>query len=122
MGVNRCMFEGRFTQDPQIQRSANGFTYVRFFLAVNTSVYSKQEQRWVDKVDFLPFIAYDDIARTIAEKACKGMKACVEAQAEQSMYRAPGRKDTKKDIIFRVRDIDLDETYQKKWVSKHWQG
>lgn len=120
MGVNKCVFHGRFTADPEIQRSASGFTYIRFSLAVNTDRFDKATQQWVGKVDFLPFIAYDEVARQIAVIACKGMPATIEASAEQTMYRAPGKKDTRKDIIFRVQDIDLDEGYKKKWSSKHW--
>lgn len=120
MGMNSCIFAGRFTRDPQIQRSKNGSTYVRFFLAINSRVYDKQQDAFVDKVDYLPFIAYEDIARHIAEKGCQGMKAVVEASAEQTMYRPSGSTETRKELIFRVKSVELDEGYRKKWSSPQW--
>lgn len=117
--INSCHFTGRFTSDPEILRSKSGSTYVKFSLAVNDRAYSKQEGQYVDQVAFIPCIAFEDIARYIADKACKGMKAMVTCAVEQTLYRPPNGKDTRKEIVFRVKEIDLDEGYRR-WSSKKW--
>lgn len=119
--INSCNFMGRFTSDPEIQRSKSGSTYVRFTLAINDRVYDNASGEYVDKALFLPFVAFNDVARKIADKGIKGMKATVSCVADQTMFRSAGQTNPKKEIVFRVIEVDLDESYaERKWHSNKW--
>lgn len=117
--MNKCLLSGRFVEDPKILRSKNGYTYTRFTLVINDRVYSKQEQKWMDKASFLSCMAYGEIAKEIVDKGSKGARISVIARADQKTYRKDAKSPVKREVVFTVSEAEIEEK-QGKWRSKRW--
>lgn len=120
--MNKSLFVGRVVDKPPVLRSKSGVTYTRFVLAVNDR-FPDKNGKWVEKSFYFPMIAYGDIATEITEKCCRGTKISVVARAEQTLYRKNRKSPTKKEIIFTITEVSIDEASsasEEKWTSKHW--
>lgn len=117
--MNKCLFSGRFVEDPKILVSKSGTTYTRFILAVNDRMFDVVSDRWVDKATFLPCIAYGEIAKQITSQGKKGLKVSLVAHVAQTTYRKNPASPTKKETIFTVESAEIDAP-EEKWHSKQW--
>lgn len=117
--VNHCLFGGRFVDDPQILVSKSGITYTRFTMAVNDRVFDKTENKWVDKANFIPCMAYGDVAKYIVDKGRKGYKVNIVARADQTTYKKDRNSPMKKELVFTAIEAEV-ESREEKWHSKQW--
>lgn len=77
--VNSAILVGRLTRDPELQKSANGTSYVRFTVAVN-----RQFNR--DETDFIGCVAFGNTADFIGNYLNKGSLVSVEGRIETGRY------------------------------------
>jgi len=71
--VNKFIFSGNFTRDPEMKYSAAGKAYTKFTVAV-------QRPFDRDKTDFFNCTAFGKQAENIAQYCAKGSKVLVEGQ------------------------------------------
>lgn len=91
-GINSCVLVGRLTKDPQVRRTQNGTAVVSFTLAVDRR---KKE----DGADFIPCIAWDKSAETIAEYVHKGDLFGVTGYIRTRSYDKDGRRNYVTEVV-----------------------
>lgn len=117
--MNKCLLGGRFVDDPKILVSKSGISYTRFVIAVNDRVYDKNEDAWISKANFLPCMAYGDIAKEIVSKGKKGYKVNLVARVDQTTYKKNSTSPMKKEMVFTVIEADIEDR-KEKWHSRQW--
>ena len=85
-GINSCVLVGRVTKDVQERRTQNGTPVVSFTLAVDRR---KKE----DGADFIPCIAWDKAAETIARYVHKGDLFGLTGYIQTRSYEKYGRRN-----------------------------
>ena len=82
--MNHWTGSGRITKDPELRYTPNGKAVTQFTLAVDRkhTVGGKAE------TDFLPCVAWERLAETIAEYCRKGSKLMVEGRVQVRSYEA----------------------------------
>jgi single-strand DNA-binding protein len=82
--MNKCIFMGRLTKEPEIRYSAgeNPTAVARYTLAVERK-YKKDGQQ---PADFLNMVAFGKTAEFAEKYLTKGMKVAVVAQAQSGSY------------------------------------
>ena len=80
--MNNCNFTGRLTKDPELKRTQNGKTYLRFCLAVD-GIKDKDGNK---TADFIDCIAWNKSGEIIAQYAVKGSKLGVNGRLHTTMY------------------------------------
>lgn len=104
--MNECVFTGKFVETPYIQVARSGTVYTRFTLSVKERVFSIPDDKWINNVSYLPFVAFGDIARYIVDYGYRNLTIAVTAAAEQSIYKNKQGK-TIREISFRVRNAEM---------------
>ena len=90
--INSCVLVGRLTRDVQERRTQNGTPVVSFTLAVDRR---KKE----DGADFIPCIAWDKAAETIARYVHKGDLFGVTGYIQTRSYEKDGRKNYATEVV-----------------------
>ena len=90
--INSCVLVGRLTRDVQERRTQNGTPVVSFTLAVDRR---KKE----DGADFIPCIAWDKAAETIARYVHKGDLFGVTGYIQTRSYKKDGRKNYVTEVV-----------------------
>lgn len=90
--INSCVLVGRLTRDVQERRTQNGTPVVSFTLAVDRR---KKE----DGADFIPCIAWDKAAETIARYVHKGDLFGVTGYIQTRSYEKDGRKNYVTEVV-----------------------
>lgn len=91
-GINSCVIVGRLTKDVQERRTQNGTPVVSFTLAVDRR---KKE----DGADFIPCIAWDKSAETIAKYVHKGDLFGVTGYIQTRSYEKDGRMNYFTEVV-----------------------
>lgn len=91
-GINSCVIVGRLTKDVQERRTQNGTPVVSFTLAVDRR---KKE----DGADFIPCIAWDKSAETIARYVHKGDLFGVTGYIQTRSYEKDGRRNYATEVV-----------------------
>ena len=91
-GINSCVLVGRITKDVQERRTQNGTPVVSFTLAVDRR---KKE----DGADFIPCIAWDKSAETIARNVHKGDLFAVTGYIQTRSYEKDGRRNYATEVV-----------------------
>lgn len=81
--INSIVLVGRTTKDIELKENKNGKCYVQFTLAVNRL--SKEEQ-----ADFIPCVAWNKTAETMAKYVHKGTMIGVEGRLQVRNYEEVG--------------------------------
>ncbi|HIQ90729.1 MAG TPA: single-stranded DNA-binding protein [Candidatus Coprosoma intestinipullorum] len=81
--MNRVVLAGRLTADPEIRKSPNGNSVVRFSLAVNRKFKNANGQY---EVDYINCVAFKGTADTINAYVSKGDMLIVEGRIQTSKY------------------------------------
>ena len=81
--INSIVLVGRTTKDIELKENKNGKCYVQFTLAVNRP--SKEEQ-----ADFIPCVAWNKTAETMAKYVQKGTMIGVEGRLQVRNYEEAG--------------------------------
>lgn len=90
--MNNVSLIGRLTKDVQERRTQNGTPVVSFTLAVDRR---KKE----DGADFIPCIAWDKAAETIAKYVHKGDLFCVSGYIQTRSYEKNGRMNYFTEVV-----------------------
>lgn len=94
MNVNKLIFAGNLTRDPEMRASPGGVTIAKFTLANNYKVKDRET------VTFLDCVAFNKAAETIATHFSKGKRMLVEARLSQSNWEdKDGNKRSKIEAI-----------------------
>ena len=83
--MNKCIFTGRLTKDPDVRYSqgANGTTAIATWtLAVNRKIKAEGQPT----ADFLNFKAFGKLAENIEKYWCKGMKMDIVSHVQSGSY------------------------------------
>ncbi len=81
--INSIVLVGRTTKDIELKENKNGKCYVQFTLAVNRP--SKEE-----RADFIPCVAWNKTAETMAKYVQKGTMIGVEGRLQVRNYEEAG--------------------------------
>ena len=81
--MNRVVLAGRLTADPEIRKSTNGNSVVRFSLVVNRKFKNANGQY---EVDYINCVAFKGTADTINAYVSKGDMLIVEGRIQTSKY------------------------------------
>lgn len=81
--MNRVVLAGRLTADPEIRKSPNGNSVVRFSLVVNRKFKNANGQY---EVDYINCVAFKGTADTINAYVSKGDMLIVEGRIQTSKY------------------------------------
>lgn len=90
--MNCCNFTGRLTRDPELKRTMSNKAYVDFYLAVPRRDKAKT-------TDFIPCIAWNATAETMANYLSKGSQIEVTGKFEDQPYEKNGEKRHKYQIV-----------------------
>lgn len=82
--LNRCIFMGRLSKEPELRKTGSGVSVASFSLAVDRDVVSKESNE--RKTDFFDFVAWRGTAEFICKYFHKGDMICVECRAEQRSF------------------------------------
>lgn len=88
-GYNKAVLLGGLTKDPELKYTQGGTAYMRFTLACGYSVKDKDGQ-WVEKADYVPCTAWDNVAATIAKYCVKGSQLFAEGKVFTNTYKDKG--------------------------------
>ena len=94
--MNKCVFIGNLTKDPEGGSTSSGISYSRFTIAVNRRYTDSNGDRITD---FIPVTAWRGLADNCNKYLVKGNKVAVEGQLNVSTYENDkGERRTKFDI------------------------
>jgi len=77
--LNRVVLIGRLTKDPELRYTPNGVAVASFTLAVDRNYKNAQGER---ETDFIPCVAYRQLAELVANYLAKGKLAAVDGRIE----------------------------------------
>ncbi len=83
--MNKCMFMGRFTRDPELVYTKNGHAVVDFSIAVNEG----KDENGNDRVIFPRLQAWNKLAEDIKKNFWKGKPIIVDAKLRQEEWTDP---------------------------------
>ena len=69
--MNKCIFVGNLTRDPEHQQTGGGVSYCRFTIAVNRSYTNASGER---EADFINIVTWRGLADNCAKYLTKGRK------------------------------------------------
>ena len=81
--MNKCIFIGNLTRDPEHQTTGGGVSYCRFTIAVNRSYTNASGER---EADFINIVTWRGLADNCAKYLSKGRKVCVVGQLQNRTY------------------------------------
>ena len=89
--MNKAIYKGRITASPELRSSTTGKSYCRFTIAVD-GFKDKSEGK---QADFIPCIAWNGTAETIAKFVEKGQELLVEGSMKSGSYNDRNYPDIK---------------------------
>ena len=95
--LNKTIFIGRFTKDPELRKSTSGKLIASFSVAVDSPLQASDGTRGTT---YLECVAFNNQAENIAKYTRKGSKVCVEGSLNQRNYtRTDGSKAKVLEVI-----------------------
>ena len=76
--MNKCIFIGRLTKDPEVRQTQTGKKVARYTIAVD---------RIGEGADFIPCVAWEKSAEFAEKYLSKGMKIAIEAHCQTGNYK-----------------------------------
>ena len=89
--MNKCIFVGNLTRDPETGSTNSGISYCRFSIAVNRNYANANGER---EADFINIVTWRGLADNCARYLQKGSKVCVCGQLQTRTYE--GQDGTKR--------------------------
>ena len=80
--MNKVILIGRIATEIQSQFTTNGIAYTKFNLAVDRAYSRKNSQNGAQTADFIPCVAWREIAKTIGDYCNQGMRIMVEGHLQ----------------------------------------
>ena len=95
--INRVIVVGRITNDLELKRSASGFAYLSFTVAVDES---RKDENGERKTNFIPVKVLGKLAETIEKYFKKGRMIGVDGSLQVSRFdRRDGTKGTRVEVL-----------------------
>ncbi|MBR6773723.1 MAG: single-stranded DNA-binding protein [Clostridia bacterium] len=95
--MNKCIFIGNLTRDPEIQTTGNGVSLCRFSIAVNRTYQNANGER---ETDFINIVTWRGLADNCSKYLSKGSKVCVVGSLQNRSYEdKDGNKRYATDIV-----------------------
>ncbi len=95
--MNKCIFIGNLTRDPEHQTTGSGVSLCRFSIAVNRTYANANGER---EVDYINIVAWRGLADNCAKYLTKGSKVCVVGSLQTRSYEdKDGNKRYATDIV-----------------------
>lgn len=90
--VNKCIFIGNVTKDPEIRYAPSGDGIANFSIAVNESWKDKNGQKQ-ERVEFINVVAYRKLAEIIGEYLRKGASVYIEGKMQTRKWQTKDGQD-----------------------------
>lgn len=90
--VNKCIFIGNVTKDPEIRYAPSGDGIANFSIAVNESWKDKNGQKQ-ERVEFVNVVAYRKLAEIIGEYLRKGASVYIEGKMQTRKWQTKDGQD-----------------------------
>ena len=81
--MNKCIFIGNLTRDPEFQTTGSGVSLCRFSIAVNRNYSNSNGER---EADFINIVTWRGLAENCNKYLSKGRKVCVVGQLQTRTY------------------------------------
>ena len=81
--MNKCIFIGNLTRDPEFQTTGSGVSLCRFSIAVNRNYSNSNGER---EADFINVVTWRGLADNCNKYLSKGRKVCVVGQLQTRSY------------------------------------
>ena len=95
--MNKCIFIGNLTRDPEFQTTGAGVALCRFSIAVNRLYANANGER---ETDFINIVAWRALAENCNKYLTKGSKVCVVGSLQNRTYEdKDGNKRYATDIV-----------------------
>lgn len=79
MSLNRCLFMGRLTRDPELRKTQSGTSVTSFSIAVDRDFKNQNGEK---ETDFIDVVAWRSTAEFVAKYFTKGRMAIVEGKLQ----------------------------------------
>lgn len=90
--LNKCIFIGNLTKDPDIRYMPNGEAVANFSIACNESWKDKNGQKQ-EKVEYINIVAYRKLAEIIGEYVKKGSSIYIEGRIQTRKWQTKEGQD-----------------------------
>jgi single-strand DNA-binding protein len=98
--INRVVFGGNLTRDPELRQTPGGQTVCAFGLAVNQRVRDRDSGQWADKPMFFNVSVFGRQAETCQQYLTKGRPVVVDGRLSQREWQTQeGEKRLALDVI-----------------------
>lgn len=94
--INKCIFIGRLTKDPDARYTQSGNAVTTFRIAVNRNFLNNQGER---EADFIPIQAWRTTAENCAKYLQKGQLVAVSGRLQTRSYEQDGQRRFTWEII-----------------------
>lgn len=95
--MNKCVFIGNLTRDPEHQTVGSGISLCRFSIAVNRTFANANGER---ETDFINIVTWRGLADNCAKYLTKGSKVCVCGALQMRSYEdKDGNKRTTYEVV-----------------------
>ena len=95
--MNKCIFIGNLTRDPEYQTTGAGVSLCRFSIAVNRAYSNASGER---ETDFINIVTWRGLAENCSKYLTKGSKVCVVGSLQNRTYEdKDGNKRYATDIV-----------------------
>ena len=95
--MNKCIFIGNLTRDPEFQTTGSGVSLCRFSIAVNRTYANASGER---ETDFINIVTWRGLAENCNKYLSKGSKVCVVGSLQNRTYEdKDGNKRYNVDIV-----------------------
>ena len=91
-GYNKVVLLGGLTKDPELKQTNNGTSYLRFSLACAYAAKGNDGQ-WTEKADYVPCMAWGNVAETIDKYCIKGSQIFIEGKVFTNSYKNKDGRD-----------------------------
>lgn len=85
MNLNQCVFAGNLTAEPELKYSPKGVAIVNGSLAVNRK-WTGDDGQLKEEAAFIPFVAFNKTAESIAKFCAKGSNQCLTGRMKQEEW------------------------------------
>lgn len=82
--VNRCLFTGNLTRDPELKDTQGGGKVCRMRMAINSRV--KRGDEWTDKPNYINVVVFGRNGENAAQYLSKGSALAVDARVDWSEW------------------------------------
>lgn len=92
MSVNKCLFIGNLTADPEIRTMPNGEQVANFSIALNEK-YKAKDGNIVENVEYVRIVLYRRLAEITAQYLTKGSQVYIEGRLKTRKWQDSNGQD-----------------------------